>query len=544
MSAPNPIPPVDRGSYFEREGLLSRHLARRLAPEDLAWARPRLEAMGRACGEEVQELAWIADRRSPEHVPFDARGERLDLVRYDVSYRRMEEIAYGSGAVALKYDEKNRKEHPLALHAASFGLGFLFGMAECGLFCPLCMTDGAARVLERAGGFEADVRALSFLDTRARCTGAMFLTEKQGGSDVGASTTRAARDGDSWRLTGEKWFCSNVDAERALVLARPDGAPAGTRGLGLFLLRKDEKDRAATVSIRRLKEKLGVRSMPTGEVELQGARAHLVGPVDAGFKQMAEMLNLSRLYNAIGSAAICARSAIEAWSYATQRKSFGRAVSDHALARETLLELDAERAGALLLTFEGVHALDRADAAERAGRRDEAARRLLRGLTPLVKLFTAKVAVACASEAIEMHGGNGYIEDGSLPRLLRDAQVLPIWEGTTNVLVLDLARAARAEGAHEALLERASRALEGSTLAALSDARDRTSRLLGRARSGLADLARGEGDVPRGARALADNLARSLETALVLEAAEREGPDSPEADAAARLSLKGRAPSL
>jgi alkylation response protein AidB-like acyl-CoA dehydrogenase len=543
MSA-NPIPAADRGSYLDREGFLGRLLARRLEAKDQAWARPQLEAMGEACGEEIQDLAWLADRYSPRHVPFDHRGERVDKVEYHESYRRMETIAYGSGAVGLKRDPRNRKEHPDALQATSFGLGFLFGMAESGLFCPLCMTDGAARVLEHAGGFDADVKALSFTDTRRRCTGAMFLTEKQGGSDVGASSTRAVKAADGWRLTGAKWFCSNVDAERALALARPDGAAAGTRGLGLFLLRREEPDRAATVRIDRIKEKLGVRSMPTGEVELTGARAELVGPIDAGFKQMAEMLNLSRLYNAIASAGLAARAGIEAWSYARGRTSFGRPIADHTLLRDMLLEIDAERAGALYLAFEGVLAIDRVDAALFSGKVDDKARKLLRAITPLAKLFTAKVAVATASEAIEVHGGNGYIEDSSLPRLLRDAQVLPIWEGTTNILVLDLARASRTEGAHETLLARAGEALERSTLGALAGARDRASALLARARTGLSEIAKAGGDVPVGARALADNLARGLQTALLLEAAEVEGAGSPEADAANRLSHKERAPSL
>lgn len=544
---PNPIPAVDEGSFFERDGFLGRHLARKLSKADLAWARPKLEAMGEACGKEVQHLAWYADRYSPRHVPFDARGERVDRVEYHESYRRMEEICYGSGMIGLKYDAKNRRERPLALHATGFGLGYLFGMGECGLFCPACMTDGAARVLEAAGGYAKDVEQLSFTDARnARCTGAMFLTEKQGGSDVGASSTVARQVNGEWRLTGQKWFCSNVDAERALALARPEGAAPGTRGLGMFLLRREEPDRHATVRIDRIKEKLGVRSMPTGEVELVNARAHLVGPIDTGFKQMTEMLNLSRLYNSVASAAITSRSAIEAWSYARGRRAFGKPVSEHALAREVLLEMDAERAGLVALIFEGVHALDRADSAAYVGKKDETSKKFIRSLTPLLKLFSAKVAMAVASEAVEVWGGNGYIEDSSLPRLLRDAQVLPIWEGTTNILVLDMMRAARTEGGHELLLARAAEALEKSTHAALAPARDRVGKLLARIRGDFAELARlpKGADVPATTRPLADNVARALETALLLEAAEVEGPQSPEADAALRLSKKERAPGL
>jgi alkylation response protein AidB-like acyl-CoA dehydrogenase len=270
----------------------------------------------------------------------------------------------------------------------------------------------------------------------------MFLTERAGGSDVGANETTARRDADgTWRLTGHKWFCSNVDAEAVLVTARPEGAEPGTRGLRTFLLLTENNP---GVRIERLKEKLGVRSMPTGEVTLENAAAEEIG----GFAAIAEMMNLSRLYNSVAAVAVMGRAIHEARWYIERRKAFGRPVIEHPLANDTLAQLEDEHHGALLMTFEAVDALRRSDAG------DEKAAHLLRILIPIVKAYTGKLAVTCVSEAMELIGGNGYIEESPMPRLLRDAQVLPIWEGTTNILVLDALRVARKEHGHELMLDR------------------------------------------------------------------------------------------
>jgi alkylation response protein AidB-like acyl-CoA dehydrogenase len=318
-------------------------------------------------------------------------------------------------------------------------------MAEAGLYCPLCMTDGVARIVMRHGTREQIDRVvprLSSADVDTLWTGAMFLTERPGGSDVGANETVARRAADgSWRLTGQKWFCSNVDAQAVLVTARPEGAEAGIRGVHTYLMLTPGNP---GITIDRIKEKLGVRSMPTGEVTLTDAPAEEIGD----FHVIAEMMNLSRLYNAVASVAVIGRAIHEARWYIERRRAFGRAVIDFPLAQETLSDLESEHFAALLMTFETVDALRRSDGG------DAEAGRLLRILTPLVKCVTGKLAVPCVSEAMEMIGGNGYIEESVMPRLLRDAQVLPIWEGTTNILVLDTLRSARKERAHEPLLSR------------------------------------------------------------------------------------------
>lgn len=458
-------------------------MRRKLGDASYGWAEAQLVSMGERAAREVAPLAMLADRHAPRLVTHDARGNRIDVIDYHPSYRQMQEIAYGSGMLTMKYTPH---EHAADAPFVSFALGYLFAMAEEGLYCPLCMTDGVARVVTRHGTREQIDRVVPHLassDLATLWTGGMFLTERAGGSDVGANETIARRAADgTWRLTGQKWFCSNVDADAILVTARPEGAEPGIRGIRTYLMLTDQP----AMTIDRIKEKLGVRSMPTGEVTLHDAAAEDLGD----FRVIAEMMNLSRLYNAIASVAVVGRAVHEAKWYAEGRRAFGRAVSEFPLAQETLLDLDAEHHAALLLTFETVDALRRADGG------DGDAARLLRILTPIAKAVTGKLAVPCVSECMELIGGNGYIEESVMPRLLRDAQVLPIWEGTTNILVLDTLRVARKERAHELMLARirAWSAPEAEALGAALESLDE-----------------------RDARGWVDRLARAYQLALLAE---------------------------
>lgn len=519
------VPETDRTSFWTRDEVLRRAAARSLGPHFEA-AEPSLAEVGAAAADEVDLLGAEADRTPPTLRPRDPQGRRTDEVVYHPAYRRLEDLAYRKfRLVGVKYDPEARAQG--IAHRQGFLRTLLFGMGESGVLCPVCMTDGVARVLEQVDPALARVHVprLTFGEGDPRCTGAMFLTEKAGGSDVGASETVARETPAGWALTGEKWFCSNVDAERILALARPEGAAAGTAGLGLFLLER-ERQGPGQFRIERLKPKLGTRTMPTGEVTLDAAPATLVGAVDGGFKHMAQMLNLSRLYNAVVSCGVIGRGVLEARAYAERRIVFGKRVIDHALAREAFDGLEAEYAGALALVLDAVQAIDEADAGDAdAGKR-------LRALTPLVKLFTGKLAVAAVSEALEALGGNGYIEDWPLARVLRDAQVLPIWEGTTNVLALDLVRVTR-QGALAPVLARGRALLDGSTAAALATARDEGARRLAAAEERLTAMS--QGAPPVEARRAATTLARGLQLALLVAAGERE-PDGPEGRAARRLA--------
>jgi alkylation response protein AidB-like acyl-CoA dehydrogenase len=333
------------------------------------------------------------------------------------------------------------------------------------VLCPVNMTDSLARVLRRFGSPGLRERCLPRLtatDPDRLWQGAMFLTERTGGSDVGATTTSArpvgpdeplpaglAADVPIWRLSGAKWFCSNVDAELALVLARPEGAGPGTRGLGLFLLPRHLPDGSLNgCRIERLKDKFGTRDMATGEVTLDGAFAHQVGDLDRGFVQMAVMINASRLSNAVRSAGMMRRAYDESLTHARTSHAFGRRLIDLPLQRRVLMEMLLDVEGAVAAVFETACVLERADAG------DEGAATMARILTPILKATVTKRARHTAGEAMEARGGNGYVEEWINPRLVRDVHLGSIWEGTTNVVQLDVLRAMDRDAAHVPLLDR------------------------------------------------------------------------------------------
>jgi alkylation response protein AidB-like acyl-CoA dehydrogenase len=529
------LPPIDRTSFWERDPVLPRLMRRLLSAEDFAWAEPGFAGLGAAAADEIDRLAPLADQHGPTLEVRDSRGERKDEIVYHPAYRRLEDLAYREHRlVGVKYDPELRGKQ--IAHTIGFGRTLLYAMGEPGVLCPVCMTDGVARVVERSGdaALAAEViPKLCFGPGEARNTGAMHLTEKAGGSDVGQTETVARQTADGWVLSGEKWFCSNADAELILSLARPEGAQPGTRGLGLFLVERAEQT-SETFEIVRLKAKLGTRTMPTGEVILRDAPARLVGELGTGFKQMTGMLNLSRLYNAVVSCGAIGRGLFEAQSFMRGRSTFGGTVAEHPMAREILECLEAEYAGATHMVFAGVRAMDRAD----GGHAESAA--LLRALTPLVKLFTAKVAVAAVSEALECLGGCGYVEDWVTSRLLRDTQVLPIWEGTTNILVLDMLRVA-GKGGLEPLFAYARAALGASSQPSLGEARGQAAAKLDDAESAFKAMVGGE--PPVAGRRAAFALGRGLQTALLLEAAEGD-PDGVEGRAARRLAALSGGPAI
>ncbi|MNR92957.1 putative acyl-CoA dehydrogenase AidB [compost metagenome] len=467
MTTPSQEPPRLPLDYFAADPAFRRLMARMLPKPMHDWALPRFMRMGVQAATEVNPLAIAADRTPPQHRPYDPVGNRIDEIVYHPSYPEMVRIAYGSGLVSLGYDSKAASGLGRIPHAVTFGLGYLFAQAEAGLYCPVCLTAGTARMVAKFASPELQRRYLPRLTTanvEELWQGAMFLTEKAGGSDVGQTSLSAVRDGEAWRLWGDKWFCSNADAGVMMVLARPEGAEAGTRGLALFLVPRNLEDGSRNpIRINRLKDKLGVRSMASAEMDFQGAIAYPVGDLSKGFHYMAEMLNLSRVFNSVASIAVSRRALFEAIRYIRDRVAFGKTVDQHALAREILARMIVEQEAATQLVFQTIHHLDQVDAgAESDGP-------LLRILTPMIKAHTGKLAVSHASEAMELHGGNGYIEDFVTARLLRDAQVLPIWEGTTNILVLDTLRAMLKEKAHEALLASCARRLEGLSDARLKD---------------------------------------------------------------------------
>ncbi|MFL5706475.1 MAG: acyl-CoA dehydrogenase family protein, partial [Ktedonobacteraceae bacterium] len=340
------MPEVGETNFYTTDPDLPFLLHQSLSTEDFERAQDILTAMGEIASKRMDELAEVANRHGPVLQQFDKRGERVDKVIFHPAYHELEHIAYEDFAIAACCHREGALGWPGKVpQPVKFALGYLGMQAESGVFCPVSMTDALARVLERYASEQLKRRfmpGLTALKMDELQQGAMFLTEKQGGSDVGLTTTVAkarvsptAVEGElqpEWELWGDKWFCSNVSAEVILTLARPEGAPAGTRGLGLFLVPRilDDGTRNA-ITIQRLKDKLGTRSMATGEVTLHGAQAYLVGKLERGFVQMTEMINLTRIWAAVGSLAAMRRSYLEALVHTRGRVAFGRPLAEHPL---------------------------------------------------------------------------------------------------------------------------------------------------------------------------------------------------------------------
>lgn len=444
------LPLTDGLNLVDQDPNLLPALRLRAGTDAAARAEPLLRELGALAGGELGVLAHEANAHPPVLRQYDARGERVDEVVYHPAYRELCRLGFERFQLAAMSHRPALGWPSPVPHAVKYALSYVFAQAEFGVLCPISMTDSAARMLRLFGGPELTSPYLEGL-TAARLedqlTGAMFVTERQGGSDVGATATEARHDGSDWLLSGQKWFASNVDADVVLTLARlPDGAP-GTRGLGLFLVPRLCPDGSRNrYRIDRLKDKLGTRSMATGEVTLDGAFALPVGDLAHGFRQMAEMINVSRLSNAMRAAGLMRRALLEAVWHARHRHAFGRRLLDAPLLRRSLLPLVLHAEAALAFVLEASAVLDAADAGS-----PEAARRL-RVLTPLAKYTICKRARSVTAEAMEVRGGNGYVEDWIDPRLLRDAHLGSIWEGSSNVVALDVGRAMRRDGAVDVLL--------------------------------------------------------------------------------------------
>jgi acyl-CoA dehydrogenase len=527
------MPEAGETNFYTADLDLPFLLRQSLSTEDFERAQDILTAMGEIASKRMDKLAEVANRQGPVLQQFDKRGERVDEVIFHPAYHELEHIAYEDFAIAACCHREGALGWPGKVpQPVKFALGYLGMQAESGVFCPVSMTDALARVLDRYASEPLKRRfmpGLIALKMDELQQGAMFLTEKQGGSDVGLTTTVArarvntmAAEGGlqpEWELWGDKWFCSNVSAEVILTLARPEGAPVGTRGLGLFLVPRILDDGARNaIIIHRLKDKLGTRSLATGEVTLQGAQAYQVGKLERGFVQMTEMINLTRIWAAIGSLAAMRRSYLEALVHTRGRVSFGRPLAEHPLMRRQLIDLLVEVEGCAALAFATAAVLERVD---RHGAEED--RRLLRILTPLCKYYIPKRGEYVTLEALEMRGGNGYVEDWVNPRLLRDAIVNVVWEGSSNVIVLDVARAIAREGVDAALFgmlhQRLQSLQHASIVPVAREVQDLVHLLAERLRS-LAGLDGESAQLPL--RGLVERMAQLTIITLLLEQAELE----------------------
>jgi alkylation response protein AidB-like acyl-CoA dehydrogenase len=449
---PGLIAPDTSGMNFYRADPALSDLLRIHLPDALfRHIEPHLDSLGGLAGGHLDECARLADRHVPVLHQRDRFGRDAQWIEYHPAYRELERAAFGEFGIHAMSLRKGIMGWPQTYPVvAKHAFTFLFNQAEFGLGCPINVTDGCAKLLSNFGDDALKAKYLDGLtqtDMSKLTQGGQFMTEKEGGSDVGKLTTTAEREGDHWRLTGEKWFCSNADAKVVMLLARPQGAEGGTRGVGLFLMPRFLDDGSPNhYRIVRLKDKLGTRSMASGEVKLEGAIAYAVGRLDRGFVQMAEMVNSSRLSNGVKSTALMRRAWHDAMTVARGRVVFGQRIIDMPLARRQLMKIMLATEQALSMSFITADALDRAE----AGSQDAAA--LLRILTPTLKFRATRDARKVCGDALEMRGGIGYIEEFVNPRLLRDAHLGSIWEGTGNIVALDaLKRAVGRHGADTAL---------------------------------------------------------------------------------------------
>jgi hypothetical protein len=448
----NLLAPDTTGINFYRADPVLADLLRIYLPDALfRHIEPHLDRLGALAGGHLDECARLADRRTPVLHQRDKFGRDVQTIEYHPAYRELENAAFGEFGIHAMSIRKGILGWPdIYPVTAKHAFTFLFNQTEFGLGCPINVTDGCAKLLANFGSDALKEKYLDGLiqtDMAKLTQGGQFMTEKEGGSDVGTLTTTAAQDGDRWRLSGEKWFCSNADAKVVMLLARPEGAAPGTRGVGLFLMPRFLDDGSQNhYRIVRLKDKLGTRSMASGEIKLEGAIAYAVGKLDRGFVQMAEMVNSSRLSNGVKSTALMRRAYHDAMTVASNRVVFGSRIIDLPLGRRQLMKIMLATEQALSMSFMTADALDLAE----AGSQDAAA--LLRILTPTLKFRATRDARKVCGDALEMRGGIGYIEEFATARLLRDAHLGSIWEGTGNIVALDaLKRAVGRHGAESAL---------------------------------------------------------------------------------------------
>ena len=445
-------------NWYLTDPTLRLTMAYYLQPDELALADRHLTRIGELMGGPVARWADETDRNPP-------RLERYDRWGHDVSQVIMPASFTQSKRAVLDAQQELRTEARaggVSSSLAMFASNYLLNQADIGMGCALGTGGGMVQSLVAAYA-PADVREhvlAKFASGEWAGETAQLLTERTGGSDLGAletTATRSGQDGDVWLLNGFKWFASNCAGEAFVVLAKPEGAPDSSRGVANFLVLRTRRDGSRNgVRVRRLKDKLGTRSVASGEVEFVDAEAFLLseqpsaqqataGPSDGkGLGRMMELTNAARLGIALFALGNARRALVESLCYARQRRAFGGALIDKPLMRRKLAEMIVDVEAALALVFDGTGATNH--------RQPKGIRQRI--AVPVTKLKVCRLGITAASDAIEIHGGNGYIETWPVARLLRDAQVNTIWEGPDNILCLDVRRGIEKARAHETLLAR------------------------------------------------------------------------------------------
>jgi alkylation response protein AidB-like acyl-CoA dehydrogenase len=399
---------------------------------------------------EGQGISDAVDRAgTPWLRMFDRWGVRVDEILYPLEYWRMLKHGYRSGVLWRVFEQNSLIPAYLLLYATGF--------YDPGLACPYTVSLSTVSPLSKYGDAELKARFLPCMlqryddDNDSVWQGATWMTEIKGGSDLGAAVeTVAQRDGSKWRLTGDKYFASNAGAELAVVAARQEGAPQNVRGLSLYLVPRRAEDGQLNYRIRRLKDKIATRSVPTGEIELRQSEGWLLGQAEHGIYLILEVLNLSRVANSVGSVALAQRAVADAYSFAERRTAFGKPIIEHPLLRRQFEDRLRGLRAASRLAWEAVSLLDKVWQEKPPYSESY---HLFRLVAHLAKYWTAEFAVQTAKWAMEVHGGVGTLQEYRVERWLREAMILAIWEGTSHRQMLDGLEVMQRKGAHRLLFQ-------------------------------------------------------------------------------------------
>ncbi len=507
-------------NFFLADTNLQNVLRRTLGADRYAALVPNLTQFGADCATTIDDGMKLEDRigNHPRLYRFNGIGERVEQIEFHPNHDHIGRIIWGSGVMALQAQPGN-SVHQMALF-------YLLNHTADGHSCGLACTSGLIRALQQEADEAVREKFLPPLinpDYDQMQHGAQFLTEVQGGSDVGANAVIATDNGDgTWRINGEKWFCSNINADQFLVMARPQGAAEGTRGLGTFVIpRKLDDGTTNGFYLRRLKDKLGTRTLASAELDFRDAVAYPIGAVDRGFKITVELvLNTSRLMNAVSCAGFMRRAYIEAASYACNRQAFGQAIANYPLVQEAVADILAEAYASVASGFMLADLLDTIE----TGQATDAQKALYRIFVNLNKYITSVRGSECVHRAIEVMGGNGAIESFSiLPRLYRDMVVLESWEGTHNVLCLQVLRDIGRYGLHQPYFDYLHKQLHAITHAQLKPLAEVVQGAMQHTAALLGKIAGGDDAYQQAhARRLADALSHVGQATLLLAEAQWE----------------------
>ncbi|WP_054843516.1 acyl-CoA dehydrogenase family protein [Vulcanisaeta souniana] len=404
---------------------------------------PSLHGLGGFAGRDLLEVTDYVDKVSrPRHIMWDVNGNRVDRVWLNPAERyAIEKLVLDFGINKPPYHSGSWHEH--------YAMGFL--VSDPGLYCIITITIQTAYAFHKYGDDELRRYVPRLIgDERPIGFGATWFTEIQGGSDLGANTTVAKRDSGKWRLYGDKYFASGVGlADIALTSARPEGGRAGAKGLALFAVPRLDSGGNLNFIVRRLKEKSGTNSVPTGEIEFHGTEAYLVGDPSNGIYYIMEDLMVSRLSNAIGAVGVARKAYLEAYEYVNRRRAFGKLLIEHPLVIRDLMDMEVTLEGSMALVFKAINEFDKTWHNKPPYNDHYHYARLL---THIAKNVTADAAAYVTRLAMELYGGIGFLSEYPIERWHREALITPIWEGTSNIQALDMLEAMTKKNAHVTML--------------------------------------------------------------------------------------------